>query len=83
VKEAEKTIDSYTVYVDSVNTVPVRMQKPTGNQLRRLMSWKQQAETALSDLKDDQEEKIEVSKLKYAALKGCFGIWDDAQITKQ
>jgi hypothetical protein len=23
VKEAEKTIDSYTVYVDSVNTVPV------------------------------------------------------------
>jgi len=74
-KEAEKTIDSYTVYVDSVNTVPAEDAKANWQSIEATYEVKSsQAETALSDLKDDQKakEKIEVSKLKYAALKAAL-----------
>jgi hypothetical protein len=74
-KEAEKTIDSYTVYVDSVNTVPAEDAKANWQSIEATYEVKSsRAETALSDLKDDQKakEKIEVSKLKYAALKAAL-----------
>jgi hypothetical protein len=74
-KEAEKTIDSYTVYVDSVNTVPAEDAKANWQSIEATYELKSsQAETALADLKDDQKakEKMEVSKLKYAALKAAM-----------
>jgi hypothetical protein len=71
-KEAEKTIDTYTVYVDSVSNVPAEDAKANWQSIEATYELKNsQAETAVSDLKDDQQakEKVEASKAKYAALK--------------
>jgi len=69
-KEAEKTIDTYTVYVDSVSNVPAEDAKANWQSIEATYELKNsQAETALSDLKEDQKakEKVEASKAKYAA----------------
>jgi hypothetical protein len=74
-KEAEKTVDNYVVYVDS-------LEKVTPNDVK--MNWQSieanydvkmnQAETALADIKENKEasEKIEASKMKYEALKASI-----------
>jgi hypothetical protein len=47
------------------------------------MSWKAASETALSDLKDDQEAKNRSQQIKYAALKAAMEAEMVAQLTKQ
>lgn len=74
-KEAEKTIDTYTVYVDSVSSVPAEDAKENWQSIEATYELKSsQAETAMSDLKDDEKakEKVEASKAKYAALKAAM-----------
>jgi hypothetical protein len=74
-KEAEKTIDTYTVYVDSVSNVPAEDAKANWQSIEATYELKSsQAETAVSDLKEDQKakEKVEASKAKYAALKAAM-----------
>jgi uncharacterized protein YpuA (DUF1002 family) len=71
-QEAEKTIDNYTVYVDSVSNVSVEDAKANWKSIEANYELKSsQAETAVSDLKEDDKakEKLEAGKEKYAALK--------------
>jgi hypothetical protein len=71
-KEAEKTVDTYVVYVDSLENVAAEDAKANWQAIEATYELKSnQAETALSDLKDDQKakEKIEASKMKYEAMK--------------
>jgi hypothetical protein len=74
-KEAVKTIDTYTVYVDSVSSIPAEDAKANWKSIEATYELKSsQAETAVSDLKDEQEakEKVEASKEKYAVLKAAM-----------
>ena len=65
-KEAEKTIDTYTVYVDSVSNVPAEDAKANWQSIEATYELKNsQAETALSDLKEDQKA-IGITVLKGA-----------------
>ena len=69
---AEKTVDTYVVYVDSLGTVATEDAKANWQAIEATYELKSsQAETALSDLKEDMKakEKIEASKAKYEALK--------------
>ncbi len=71
-KEAEKTVDTYVVYVDSVSNVAPEDAKANWQAIEATYDLKiSQAEIALSDLKDNQtaKEKIEASRAKYEALK--------------
>tara|TARA_R110000868_G_scaffold29106_6_gene108462 strand:+ start:2613 stop:3272 length:660 start_codon:yes stop_codon:yes gene_type:complete len=72
---AEKTVDTYVVYVDSLGTVAKEDAKANWQAIEATYELKSsQAETALSDLKDDMKakEKIEASKAKYEALKAMM-----------
>ncbi len=71
-KEAEKAVNTYVVYVDSLSNVAIEDAKGNWQAIEANYELKNsQAETALSDLKDDiaQKEKIEASRVKYEALK--------------
>lgn len=71
-KEAEKAVDTYVVYVDSLSNVAIEDAKGNWQAIEANYELKNsQAETALSDLNDDmvQKEKIEASRVKYEALK--------------
>ena len=71
-KEAEKAVDTYVVYVDSLSNVAIEDARGNWQAIEANYELKNsQAETALSDLNDDmvQKEKIEASRVKYEALK--------------
>lgn len=74
-KEAEKTVDSYVVYVDSIGNVTQDEAKTNWEAIEANYTVKMnQAETALTDLSENKEmaEKVEASKLKYDALKATI-----------
>lgn len=74
-KEAEKTVDSYVVYVDSLGNVAKEDAKANWQSIEATYELKSsQADTALSDLNEDvkAKEKVEASKAKYAALKAMM-----------
>jgi len=71
-KEAEKTVDNYVVYVDSIGAVDPADAKMNWESIDANYNVKMnQAETALMDIKENKEatEKLEASKLRYEALK--------------
>ncbi|TDE04115.1 BAR domain-containing protein [Flavobacterium hiemivividum] len=68
---ANKTVESYVVYVDSLENVAVEDAKANWSAIEATYEVRSsQAETALVDLKESEEAKvkIEASKAKYAAL---------------
>lgn len=68
---ANKTVESYVVYVDSLENVAAADVKANWSSIEATYELRSsQAETALSDLKENEEAKakIEASKAKYAAL---------------
>jgi hypothetical protein len=70
-EEANKTVDSYVVYVDSLENVAAVDAKANWSSIEATYEVRSsQAETALVDLKENEEAKarIEASKAKYAAL---------------
>lgn len=72
---AEKTVDTYVVYVDSLGTVAKEDAKANWQAIEATYELKSsQAETALTDLKEDAKakEKMEASKAKYAALRAMM-----------
>lgn len=74
-KEAEKTVDTYVVYVDSLEKVTPNDAKMNWQSIEANYDVKMnQAETALADIKENKEasEKIEASKMKYEALKASI-----------
>ena len=69
--EANKAVESYVVYVDSLENVAPADAKANWSSIEATYEVRtSQAETALSDLKESEEAKvkIEASKVKYAAL---------------
>jgi hypothetical protein len=66
-EEANKTVDSYVVYVDSLENVAQEL-KANWSSIEATYEVRSQAETALSDLKgsEDAKAKVEASKTKYA-----------------
>lgn len=68
---ANKTVESYVVYVDSLENVAAEDAKANWSAIEATYEVRSsQAETALVDLKENQEAKakIEASRAKYAAL---------------
>jgi hypothetical protein len=71
-KEAEKTVDTYVVYVDSLENVSSADAQANWQVIETTYELRSnQAETALADLKDDQKakERVEASRAKYEAMK--------------
>ncbi|MBC5836541.1 hypothetical protein [Flavobacterium muglaense] len=71
-KEAEKIVDTYVVYVDSLGTVATEDAKANWQSIEATYELKSnQAATALTELKEDEKvkEKMDASKAKYDALK--------------
>ncbi|MCV9926435.1 hypothetical protein OIU83_02135 [Flavobacterium sp. LS1R49] len=70
--QAEKTIDTYVVYVDSIKNVTADNVKANWNAIEDKYKAKaEKAEMALADIKENakDQEKIEASKAKYEAFK--------------
>lgn len=70
-EEANKKVESYVVYVDSLENVAAEDAKSNWSAIEATYQERStQAETALVDLKENVEAKakIEESKIKYAAL---------------
>lgn len=70
-ENANKNIDSYVVYVDSLETAGSDNVKTNWSAIEgRYNEKSMQAETALSDLKDNTaaKERVEMSKAKYASM---------------
>lgn len=70
--QAEKTVDNYVVYVDSLENVASEDAMANWETIEADYELKStQAETALSDLSDDAKakEKLEASRMKYEAMK--------------
>jgi galactokinase len=69
-EETNKTVDSYVVYVDSLENVALDAKANWSSIEATYEVRSSQAETALSDLKgsEDAKAKVEASKTKYAAL---------------
>lgn len=70
--KAEKTIDSYVVYVDSVEKLPAEDVKLNWQQINdSYESRSSEADQALADLKDAEksQERVQTSRAKYDALK--------------
>lgn len=70
-EEANKAVDSYVVYVDSLENVAPEDAKANWSSIEATYQVRSsEAETALADLKESEEAKakIEASKAKYAAL---------------
>lgn len=73
-KEAEKIVDNYVVYVDSLGNVTPNVTTMNWQSIEANYNVKMnQAETALTDIKENKEasDKIEASKMKYEALKSA------------
>lgn len=71
-EKAQKTIDSYVAYVDSVKNVSADNLKENWENVEAEYDRKsQEAQTALADLKDNSAatEKINASKIKYEEFK--------------
>ena len=74
-KQAEKTVDTYTVYVDSVENVAAADAKSNWQAIEAEYAQRtSEAEAALANLKDKQkaEEKLNASKAKYEQLKAKY-----------
>lgn len=70
--QAEKTIDTYVAYVDSIKNVTVENAKTNWNTIEdKYKIESEKAELALADIKENAEaqERIEASKAKYEAFK--------------
>lgn len=70
--QAEKTIDSYVVYVDSIKNVTAENVKANWKTIEEGYAIRaEKAEMALADLKENTkaEERLESSKAKYEAFK--------------
>ncbi|NRT12876.1 DUF6565 domain-containing protein [Flavobacterium sp. 14A] len=70
--QAEKTVDNYVVYVDSLENVSAEDATANWQTIEANYELRSsQAETALADLRDDAKakEKLEASKMKYEAMK--------------
>lgn len=70
--QAEKTIDSYVVYVDSIKNVTAEDAKTNWNTIENEYAARaEKAEMALADIKENgkDQERIEASKSKYEAFK--------------
>jgi hypothetical protein len=70
--QAEKTVDNYVVYVDSLENVSSEEAMANWQTIEANYELRNsQAETALADLKDDAKakEKLEASRMKYEAMK--------------
>ena len=70
--QAEKTVDNYVVYVDSLENVSSEEAMANWQTIEANYELRSsQAETALADLKDDAKakEKLEASRMKYEAMK--------------
>lgn len=70
--QAEKTVNTYVVYVDSLNNVDADAAKGNWEAIDNAYQMRMtEAEAALENLKDrkDAEEKINASKAKYEELK--------------
>lgn len=71
-EKAQKTIDSYVAYVDSVKNVSAENLKADWKTVEAEYDRKsQEAQTALADLKDNSAatEKVNASKIKYEEFK--------------
>ncbi|GAA6766330.1 DUF6565 domain-containing protein [Flavobacterium johnsoniae] len=71
-EKAQKTIDSYVAYVDSVKNVSAENLKADWKNVEAEYDRKsQEAQTALADLKDNSAatEKVNASKIKYEEFK--------------
>lgn len=82
-KEAEKTVESYVVYVDSLENVAPEDAKANWQSIEATYELKNnQAETALLDLKESEEAraKMEASRTKYAALQAQIQAETQAQM---
>lgn len=80
-KQAEKTVDTYEKYVDSVSTVTVADAKTNWQSVEDTYNQKTAAaEAALAEMKDKAaaEARLEKSKAKYAELKAKV----DAEVQK-
>lgn len=81
-KQAEKTVDSYEKYVDSVSTVTVADAKANWQSVEDSYNQRTaEAEAALAEMKDkaNAESRLEKSKAKYAELKAKV----DAEVKKE
>lgn len=70
--QAEKTVDTYVVYVDSLENVATEDAMANWQTIEANYDAKSsQAETAMADLSDNAKakERIEASKMKYEAMK--------------
>jgi hypothetical protein len=73
--KATQTVDTYTVYVDSLETLEEGNAKQNWQVINESYQIRTaEAETALADLKDSKEAqaKIDASKAKYEALKAKY-----------
>lgn len=71
-ESAEKTVDSYAVYVDSLGNVASNEMKENWQDIEASYNIKmEQAQVALTDLKEEakMKEKFEATKTKYEELK--------------
>src|SRR5687768_3891212 len=74
-KQAEKTVDTYTVYVDSVNNVAAADAKANWEAINaEYMQRTADAEAALANMKDKEkaQERINASKARYEELKAKY-----------
>lgn len=82
-KQAEKTVDTYTVYVDSVGNVAEGDAKANWQAIEAEYAQRtSDAEAALANMKDKAkaEEKINASKAKYEELKAKYQADLDAEM---
>lgn len=73
--KAIKTVDTYVVYVDSLETINGETAKQNWQSINESYTIRTtEAETALADLKDskDAQARIDASKAKYEALKAKY-----------
>ncbi|HLA56519.1 MAG TPA: hypothetical protein VK623_10485 [Flavobacterium sp.] len=74
-KQAEKTVDTYTVYVDSVSNVAEADAKANWEAIEAEYAQRtSDAEAALANMKDKAkaEEKVNASKAKYEEMKAKY-----------
>jgi len=81
-KQAEKTVDTYTVYIDSVNNVAAADAKANWEAINaEYMQRTADAEAALANMKDKEkaQERINTSKAKYEEMKAKYQAEIDAE----
>ena len=81
-KQAERTVDTYTVYVDSVNNVAAADAKANWEAINaEYMQRTADAEAALANMKDKEkaQERIDASKARYEEMKAKYMAEIDAE----